>query len=124
MEIADPVRHTEVAKIGNWHDVVLLQVAEAQVRKLPIETIWSDIRSMKRHAVPQVAEAEVSDEFEVCASMGTVATFLHFVDAGSSAIDCGVAIFDAGSEHEIWIDHRCRRGRAQGSCRQAWRQKL
>ena len=108
LEVADPVRHTEVAQVDDRHDVHPQQLGEHLVGELPVEAFRAQPDPMDRRAVAQVADPEVIQQRQVGAPVPVVPAQLQFVHAGAPGTDGGIAALDPGGEHEARLVHTVR----------------
>ncbi len=101
LEVAEPIRHTEVAQVHDRSDVTSLQVPQGQVSELPIIFAGRQERPVNGRAVAKELDADVLDEVEVLAPALIMAARFHLIDPSAPVIDRRDAILDPGGEHEI-----------------------
>jgi hypothetical protein len=109
LESADPVRHAEMANVGDRHDIVLLQRPKTQVRKLPV-AIGPEIDTMKRHTIGTTFLRPTRRLWmAACGAM--------MRSAAQSRTSCGSS--DRGAGRSRFLRHRARRYRSGLGAREA-----
>jgi hypothetical protein len=101
LEIADPVRDSEMAEVDDRRDVAPLQLREGEIGELPVIMARAEQRAVKRRAIAKILDSELVDAVEVGAPVAVMAAHLHLVDPGAAAVDGGNRILHPGREHEI-----------------------
>ena len=100
LEVADEVRHAEMAEIDDRRDVDLLQVAEGEVGETPVIALRREPGLVDRRAVAEDADVEVLQQLEIGPPVLVMAALLHLVDALAAVVDGRIAVLDPGREHE------------------------
>ncbi len=65
LEIADPVRHSEMAQIDDRRDVAPLQLGEGEVGEFPVIFAGAEQGAVERRSVAQEMDAELLDAVEI-----------------------------------------------------------
>src|SRR5918995_1527626 len=114
LEVADPVRYAEVAEVDNRVDVEALQATESLVCEVIIVAVVSKPGSVDRRAIAQEADIEIPQQRKVCFPMLVMTARLQLIDPNAAILNRGVAILNAGREHEPMHCHRITPGYCAG----------
>src|SRR3546814_2173908 len=94
----------EVTKIDNWNNVTPSHFAEGQVGELPIIAPRPQKGAVDWRPVSQIIKTDVMEQVKIITPAAIMVTRLHLIDPGFAIVDCGDAVFDPGTEHEVCDD--------------------
>ena len=106
LEIADPVRHTEMAEVDDGNDAEPVDLAEGFVGEGPVVAAMRQIGAVKLGSIAEIADADLDGQLQVLAPVFVVKALLHLVHPHAAVLDGGGAVLDPGGEHEEGAGHR------------------
>src|SRR5262249_50363664 len=99
LEIADPVGPAEVQQVYDRVKVQTAHLGEDVVCPTPIVWAGTDVSLVESRAPAQVFEPQFASQRKILLPTPIMPALFHLVDPFASS-NCGIAVFDAGGEHE------------------------
>ena len=101
-EIPDPVRHAEMAQIGDRGYLLVSQCGEGLVGKIPVIPVRARVSGKIRRPVAQMVDVEFLQQTKVIPPPFVVPGFFHFIltDGLTLPLDGGIAVLYSGSKYE------------------------
>ena len=103
LEVLEPIRHSEVAEVGDGCDAEAPHFGHRFIGKRPVVRSRAQVGPIVSRSPSQILETQLAYETEVLFEALVMAALFHFVDAAALAIladDDGIAVLDSRREEK------------------------